>query len=280
MAIGTSMPELMITVTSARKENVDLIIGNAIGSNFCNLLLILGIMSVINPVKIDKDTRKFHLPVAIFSALIILSMGTNMFRTNVNTIGLYSGLTLIFMFLIYFAYPIFVEIKDIMDNYKNKELGNKINVLMCIFNIIIGVVLLKFGGDFVVDNSIKIATMLNVSQTIIGMTIIAVGTAMPELITSIVATIKKDSDLAIGNLVGSCALNLFLILGIGALITPLTFSAEFNLSLILLAVATAIIWLLNFMGKKHTITRTKGFGLMCMYAMYMVYLIKIDNFIK
>jgi len=268
------MPELIITISSASRGNVDLIIGNAIGSNFCNLLFILGLMSIIMPTKMDKEAKKIHIPVAIFSALIVLLLGTNFFTQTNSIVGITGGIVLIILFIIYFSYPIFIEISDIIETYKNKEEKNTINIFVCIINIIIGILLLKFGGDFVVDNSVEIANLFGISQQIIGMTIIAVGTALPELITSIVAIIKKDSDLAVGNLIGSCALNMFLILGIGATITPLTFSKEFNLSLIILVLLTLVVWLFNFIGKKNTITRFKGFILVAMYALYMLYLIK------
>ena len=129
--------------------------------------------------------------------------------------------------MIYFLYPILVEIKDIIKTYKSskKEQAN-INIFLSIIFIVIGAILLKYGGDFVVDYSVEIANYFNISQRVIGLTIVAIGTAMPELVTSIIAIIKKDTDLAVGNLVGSCVLNLLLILGIGAVITPLEFSNQ------------------------------------------------------
>ena len=233
VALGTSMPELFITASSAKKDSYDLIIGNAIGSNFCNLLLILGIMAIMRPVKIDKDAKKIHLPIAIISTLVILFLSFFF-----NTINRTIGIILIILFFAYFSYPILTEIEDIIKAYKeNKENKNtkKINIFSSIIFIIIGIVLLKYGGDFVVDYSINIANTFNLSERLIALTIIAVGTALPELVTSIVATIKKDTDLAVGNLVGSCILNLFLIIGLGSLITPLPFSKEYNENLILLA---------------------------------------------
>ena len=268
VALGTSMPELFITVSSAKKDSYDLIIGNAIGSNFCNLLLILGIMAIMRPVKIDKDAKKIHLPIAIISTLVILFLSFFF-----NTINRTIGIILIILFFAYFSYPILTEIEDIIKAYKeNKENQNtkKINIFSSIIFIIIGIVLLKYGGDFVVDYSINIANTFNLSERLIALTIIAVGTALPELVTSIVATIKKDTDLAVGNLVGSCILNLFLIIGLGSLITPLPFSKEYNENLILLAFATFLLWIFNYIGKKDTITRFKGFILLLIYAIYFI----------
>ena len=268
VALGTSMPELFITASSAKKDSYDLIIGNAIGSNFCNLLLILGIMAIMRPVKIDKDAKKIHLPIAIISTLVILFLSFFF-----NTINRTIGIILIILFFAYFSYPILTEIEDIIKAYKeNKENKNtkKINIFSSIIFIIIGIVLLKYGGDFVVDYSINIANTFNLSERLIALTIIAVGTALPELVTSIVATIKKDTDLAVGNLVGSCILNLFLIIGLGSLITPLPFSKEYNENLILLAFATFLLWIFNYIGKKDTITRFKGFILLLIYTIYFI----------
>ena len=268
VALGTSMPELFITASSAKKDSYDLIIENAIGSNFCNLLLILGIMAIMRPVKIDKDAKKIHLPIAIISTLVILFLSFFF-----NTINRTIGIILIILFFAYFSYPILTEIEDIIKAYKeNKENKNtkKINIFSSIIFIIIGIVLLKYGGDFVVDYSINIANTFNLSERLIALTIIAVGTALPELVTSIVATIKKDTDLAVGNLVGSCILNLFLIIGLGSLITPLPFSKEYNENLILLAFATFLLWIFNYIGKKDTITRFKGFILLLIYTIYFI----------
>ena len=182
------------------------------------------------------------------------------------------GVILLILFALYFLYPIITEINDIVTTYKQeKNLKEKqqIKLIPSIIFIIIGIVLLKYGGDFVVDYATSIAQMFNVTERVIGLTIVAIGTALPELITSIFAVIKKDSDLAVGNLVGSCVLNLFLILGAGAIITPLKYSNEFNNNLILLAISTVLIWLFNFIGKKNTITRIKGATLLLIFTAYM-----------
>lgn len=273
VALGTSAPELIITVTSAFSGNTDLIIGNAIGSNLCNLLFILGLMAIIRPVLIDEDAKKIHIPIAFLSVLVILFIEISHISSNPSFIGRVDGIILVILFLAYFTYPIFSEIKDIRKAYKenkNEESTKNIKIFVQIIFIIIGIVLLKFGGDFVVDYSTEIAQALGISERVIGLTIVAIGTAMPELITSIIAVIRKDTDLAVGNLVGSCVLNLLLILGVGAIITPLEFSNEFTQNLILLAISTLILWIFNFIGKKNTITRFKGFILLIIFTFYMV----------
>ena len=273
VALGTSAPELIITVTSAFSGNTDLIIGNAIGSNLCNLLFILGLMAIIRPIFIDEDAKKIHIPIAFLSVLVILFIEISHISSNPSFIGRVDGIILVILFLAYFTYPIFSEIRDIRKAYKenmNEESTKNIKIFVQIIFIIIGIVLLKFGGDFVVDYSTEIAQALGISERVIGLTIVAIGTAMPELITSIIAVIRKDTDLAVGNLVGSCVLNLLLILGVGAIITPLEFSNEFTQNLILLAISTLILWIFNFIGKKNTITRFKGFILLIIFTFYMV----------
>lgn len=273
VALGTSAPELIITITSAQAGATDLIIGNAIGSNLCNILFILGLMAIIRPVVIDDEAKKLHIPIALFAAIVILIMELSSLSSSSAFIDRIDGILLLILFAVYFTYPIFTEIKDIAKSYKEDKIsGNskKINVFLSIIFIVIGVVLLKYGGDFVVDNATLIAEHFNISERVIGLTIVAIGTAMPELITSIIAVIRKDTDLAVGNLVGSCVLNLFLILGVGAVITPLEFSSKFNQNLILLCISTFILWIFNFIGKKNTITRFKGFVLLLIFSLYMV----------
>ena len=273
VAIGTSAPELIITITSAQNSMSDLIIGNAIGSNLCNILLILGLMGIISPVKIEKEARNFHIPVAIISTILILLMGLGILGNNTSFINWKEGIFLLILFVVYFSYPIVKEFEDILisikNNSDNAEL-KKINPFLCFIFIVLGIILLKYGGDLVVDYSTIIAETLNISERVIGLTIVAIGTALPELVTSIVSIIKKDTDLAVGNIIGSCVLNLLLILGIGAIITPLEFTPEFIQNLILLCFSTFLLFIFNYIGKKNTITRFKGFVLLSIFIIYMI----------
>ena len=281
VAIGTSAPELIITITSTQSSSTDLIIGNAIGSNLCNLLFILGLMAVIRPVKIDKEARNFHIPIAFLASTVILLMGLGILGNSTQYINQIEGFFLIILFIVYFSYPIIKEFEDIVNSYKKEKLERqnssnknskkkKINIPFSLLLIVVGVFLLKYGGDFVVDSATNIALYFNISERVIGLTVVAIGTALPELVTSIFAVIRKDTDIAVGNLVGSCVLNLFLILGIGAMITPLEFTPDFIQNLILLCSMTLVLWLFNFMGKRDTITRPKGLVLLGVFALYMV----------
>ena len=266
------MPELMITITSAGKGATDLILGNAIGSNLCNLLLILGITAMLRPIELDKDVKTIHLPVAYISTMAILVMGLGLFGSDFGVINRYDGIILIALYFIYFLYTIIIEIKDIKKKKKENTRGEekqKFNIFFSIIYIIIGIILLKFGGDLVVEQSSILATIFGISERIIGLTIVAIGTALPEMITSVIAVIKKEGGLAVGNLIGSCILNSFLIIGTGALITPLTFSKEFNENLLLLAASILFIWISCFIGKKNTITRYKAGVLLVTFTLYL-----------
>lgn len=238
----------------------------------CNLLLILGLMAVLRPIKVEKEAKRVHIPVSFFVTLLVLLMGIGVFYGEKGIINKVDGIILIILSIIYFIYPIITEIRDIVETYK-KEKDNKvgnIKIWKAVLFVILGIVLLKYGGDFVVDYSIQIARMLKISERVIGLTIVAIGTALPELVTSIFAVIKKDTDLAVGNLVGSCVLNLLLILGIGALITPLTVSNEFIQNLIILLGTNILIWLFNFIGRKDYISRIQGIILVAVFGAYII----------
>lgn len=270
VAIGTSMPELIITITSAQKGATDLIIGNAIGSNLCNLLFIMSIMAILRPVKFDKETIFIHMPVALISTVAVLGLGIGILGSPNNLISRTDGIILVSLYLLYFIYPIITEVRGIDKSMKGKNRVKFKEILLSIFFIILGVIGLKFGGDLVVDTATDIAIKYGISERVIGLTIVATGTALPELITSIMAVIEKDEDLATGNLIGSCILNAFLILGVGAIIIPLSFSFEFINNLILLAVSIILIWIFCFIGKKHTLTRYKAIPLLIIFIIYMI----------
>lgn len=281
VAIGTSMPEIIITITSAMQGKTEFILGNVIGGTLCNLLLILGIISIIKPIKIDKETKKIHLPMAICASIILFIMSFSILSEKTNIISSKEGIILIFVCILYLLYPIKIEIKDILETYRKKKIEKQIEInynkqketkanIISILSILIGIVFLKIGGDLVVNSSEAIAKTYNISQTIVGLTIIAIGTALPELVTAIIATIKKETDLAIGNLVGSSILNLLLISGIGAIISPLIFNVQLKSNLIFVIFSIILIWILTFVGKKSEITRAKGIIFLFLYAIYII----------
>lgn len=273
VSIGTSIPELIITIKSAFKGSTDLILGNAIGSNLCNLLLILGIMGLIKPIYIQEETKKFHIPIAFFATTFILII--SILKEN-RVINSFLGVILIILFIAYIIYPILLDKKRIAKEYKkakeNKDINNR-NIFFQLFIILLGLILLKQGGDLVVNRATIIAENYGLSERVIGLTIVAIGTALPELITSIVSTISNNTDIGIGNLIGSSMVNFFLILGIGATIVPIKISEKFIENLFLLTFANILIWSFCYIPKKNIITRIKAFSLVGIFAIYLINLL-------
>ena len=270
VSIGTSIPELIITIKSAFKGSTDLILGNAIGSNLCNLLLILGIMGLIKPIYIQEETKKFHIPIAFFATTFILII--SILKEN-RVINSFLGVILIILFIAYIIYPILLDKKRIAKEYKkakeNKVLNNG-NIFFQLFIILLGLIQ---GGDLVVNRATIIAENYGLSERVIGLTIVAIGTALPELITSIVSTISNNTDIGIGNLIGSSMVNFFLILGIGATIVPIKISEKFIENLFLLTFANILIWSFCYIPKKNIITRIKAFSLVGIFAIYLINLL-------
>lgn len=278
VAVGTSLPEIFITITSSAEGHSDLIIGNAIGSCICNFLLVIGISSIIRPVKFDKRIVNKHLPIGIAAMILLLFLGnTNKVADN-HIITRGQGVILLFCTLAYIIFTIYEEraIKDkkideeIIKDVESKE--EKSIFKIAIF-LIVGILGLKFGSDFVVNNSISIATKLGLSEKFIGMTIVAIGTALPEIITGIIAGRKNETDLLIGNLTGSNILNLCLLIGLGAVINPLTFISDFNRSIIVLIVITYFLQWIARKNKKNELNRKVGIFMMIIYFIYMICMI-------
>lgn len=274
VALGTSLPELVVTIISSGSGNPDILVGNVIGSNICNLLLILGVIGIIKPIKFEKSTIKQNLPLLIFINVLVLIISLGLFLSDKLLFTRLDGIILLIIALIYFLYPIIQHIKtkksseDLEDIISNNN--NKNTITQSIIYIILGGFALKYGGDFVVDSATSIATMLNIPQRIISLTIVALGTSIPELITSIVAIIKHDDDLAEGNIIGSCIINFCLILGLGATISNLPLTPTYIEDLILLLASTIIIWLYGLGNKDHTLTGGNGLVLLIIYLIYLV----------
>lgn len=273
VAVGTSLPEIFITITSAIEGHSDLIIGNAIGSSICNFLLVIGMTSLVKPVKFDKRIIKVHLPISFITTILLLFLANTDKLGEAQTITRMQGMVLILYTAVYIIYTIYEEKKlknekideEIIKEVKSKE-TNSISTI--IVYMILGIVGLKVGSDLVVDNAIWIATILGLSEKFIGMTIVAVGTALPEMITGILAARKDETDLLLGNITGSNILNLCLLIGIGAIINPLTFASDFNSSMIILLIITICLQLVVMINKKSELNRKIGFFLIIAYIIY------------
>ncbi len=273
VAVGTSLPEIFITITSAIDGHSDLIIGNAIGSCICNFLLVIGITSLIRPVKFNKRIIKVHLPIGIVAMLLLLFLGNTNKIGEAHVIYRWQGIVLLLFTVLYIIYTIYEEnkIKDQkMDEEILKEVREKENypVGTIIIYMILGILGLKFGSDFVVDNSVIIASKLGLSERFIGMTIVAAGTALPEIITGIISAKRNETDLLLGNISGSNILNLCFLVGLGAAINPLIFATDFNESILILIAVTMFLQLIATFNPKNVLNRKWGFLLIIVYIIY------------
>ena len=273
VAIGTSLPEIFITITSSIEGHSDLIIGNAIGSCICNFLLVMGISALVRPVKFDKRIVKRHIPIGIITMCLLLFLGNTQKLGEAQTITRGQGIILLLFTLAYIIYTIYEEKKiknEKIDEeiIKDVEAREKNSIIIIIIYMILGIIGLKFGSDFVVDNSIIIAKNFGLSENFIGMTIIAVGTALPEIMTGIIAAKRDETDLLLGNITGSNILNLCLLIGLGAVINPLIFSTDFNASIIFLIVITIALLLIATINKRSELDKKRGILLIIMHIVY------------
>lgn len=270
VSIGTSMPELFVSTSSAIQGASDISIGNVIGSNICNLLLILGISSVIHPVKFQKETKLIENPMSIILTIIFLIM------CNINQdINRIEGIILLILFVAFLTYTVIMGKKSQDEGILEISLedAKKISVVKNVVLIILGIIGLKIGGDLVVENAKLVAIALNISEKIIGLTIVAIGTSLPELVTSVTAAIKGDSDIAIGNIVGSNIFNILLIIGLSAIITPIKYNISYNFEMIILFIAMILMLIFPFIKPKDEMSRGNGVIFTALYIIYMMILI-------
>ncbi len=269
VSIGTSMPELFVSITSAMEGYSDMSVGNIIGSNICNLLLILGLSSIIRPVTFKKQTKLLENPMSIIFSIIFLVI------CNINDdINRTEGIFLIILFVLFLIYTIAIALRSQRNKTILKlEETKKISFIKNVMLIILGITILKLGGDFVVYNAKMVAITLKVSEKVIGLTIVAIGTSLPELVTSITAAIKGDSDIAIGNIVGSNIFNMLLIIGVAALITPIKYNVTYNLQMVVLFIGMILMLIYPFIKPKNQLTRWKGLIFVLLYIAYMIELI-------
>ena len=264
VAIGTSMPELMVSLTASLKGASDMSIGNIVGSNIANLFFILGICSLIKPLRFQKDTEYFQNFITIFAVLILFYFGNN----NLNyIITRQEGFILVLLAVLFILY----NINSAKNNFLEFNDEKNISILKSIFAIILGIFALKIGGDVVVKYASKNATLLGISEKIISVTIIAFATSLPELITSVNACIKGDVDMAIGNIIGSQIFNIFLIIGTSAIFSPIKYSIIYNFDICFLLLGCILFAIFPFIPKKHYMTRFEGAFFSISYIFYLAY---------
>ena len=270
VAFGTSLPEMIVNVFSCIKGSPGLAIGNIIGSNTMNILLILGVSSMIYPIDVSRISIRRDIPVGFIATLAITLMANDFFRDTSGTINWVEGLVLLAMGAGY-LWLTFKKSSENLESSDDSETQQELPWGKTILELVIGIIGLYIGGELVSNNAQKLALSWGMSESTVGLTVVATATSLPELITSIVAALKKNSAIAIGNVLGSNILNIFMVLGVSSLIIPLPFDTKMNYQLLILFAANAIMLTTVFTGKGRMISRFEGFILTLGYVGFMLF---------
>lgn len=265
VAMGTSLPECAVSVTASLGNNNTLAVSNAVGSNTFNLMVVCGMCALFAPLLVKPETLKKEFPFSAVCALLLLIFGfTGMKLERLE------GVIMLVIFAIYLLWMVISAKRARAASAGEEEDYKILPVWKCVVFIAGGAVAIKFGGDFVVNGASTIAAGFGLSQTLIGLTVVALGTSLPELVTSIVAARKNEVDMAVGNVVGSNIFNILLVLGVASAISPIGFLMDNVIDIIILIVMSAIVWL--FAWSKKCIVRKEGIIMLVLYVTYMVYI--------
>ena len=264
VAMGTSMPEAAVSIAAALKGSADITIGNVLGSNILNIFLILGLTAFVTKVAVGESTIKYEIPFVILVTVVLAILGM-----TGGEITFAEGISLWIFFLGY----LFYLLRMAMDNKEETEESSEeeASLLQLLFYIAVGIVLIVWGSNVSVDAASEIARMFGLSERMIGLTIVAFGTSLPELVTSVAAATKGKADIAIGNIVGSNIFNILFVVGTTALVTPVAFASNFIIDSVVSAAAAGL--LLLFVAKKKHLDRKDGVMFLICYAIYFVYLL-------
>ena len=272
VAFGTSAPELVVNIFAAINKNSDIALGNILGSNIFNILGILGISAIISPLAVKTNTTWIEIPLCLLAAVVIFVLGNDILIDNssFSFISRIDGIILLMFFLIFLSYNIKLTLKnDSIEEIEVKDYSLAISLLL----LFLGFTLLILGGKMVVDSSSQFARKMGISERVIALTIVSIGTSLPELMTSIVAVKKKNVDLAIGNVVGSNIFNIFFILGLSAILSPLpVLSATFYDALLNIFVSI-LLFVFIFTGKGRRLERWEGIIFIITYSVYLYFLL-------
>lgn len=272
VAFGTSMPEMIVSVFAGLQGNTDIAIANVLGSNIANILLILGVAAFIFPLQVKRGTVWKEIPFSLLAIMVVALMANDAFFEG----GLFSGLTRIDGLILLSFFAIFLYYTFGIGKTKGSEKETTVkkrNLFWSIVLIVLGVVGLAVGGKIIVDSAVAIAIGLGVSQAVIGLTIVAIGTSLPELATSAIAAFKKNADIAVGNVVGSNIFNLFLVLGVSSTISPLPFSALLTRDVAVTLGATILLFMFMFIGKRRLLERWQGATFVVLYISYIILIV-------
>lgn len=274
VSFGTSAPELIVNLIASINGNSEIVLGNILGSNIANILLILGISAIIYPLSAQRNTFAKEIPFSILASFAVLVMSVGIFDSGfvLSTLDRSDGIILLLFFCI-FMYYIFSIAKSDNENNSETDPISKINIWNSYGYSLLGLIILVLGGKIIVDSAVNLASSFGLSESVIGLTIVAVGTSLPELATSAVAAYKKQSDIAIGNVVGSNIFNIFWILGLSVLIRPVP--VEWNLvsDAFVTLVASLVLLSSLLIGKKRIVERWQGVFMILCYIIYLSYLV-------
>jgi len=278
VSMGTSLPELLVSLFAALKGSSDIAIGNVVGSNIVNILFILGLSALIGRLTVQRNTTYIEIPIALGTALLLTLMGVLSADSVTQTIrmGRIQGVILLILFGLFLLYMLWVTRQS-----RNKEVITESSqespsrpILFLTGMLVAGIALLAWGADLCVKNAILIARAWGASETLIGLTLVAAGTSLPELFTSVVATLRKESDLAIGNVVGSNIFNILFILGVSGIIHPINYSVDMIVDLWVMSATSLLLFVLVFLGKRHSLGRFEGIVFILAYSAYIYFLIQ------
>lgn len=261
VAMGTSAPEAAVSITAAVKGNADITIGNIVGSNILNILIILGISSVITPLMISKSTIFREVPFMIIITLLLLWQGMN------GIVGHFEGIILLLIFLAYLGYLFWMAKKG---NDAGERVSKKRRLWQAVLGTVAGLIMIVAGSNVAVDAASTIARILGMSERFIGLTIVALGTSLPELVTSVSAARKGNADIAIGNIVGSNIFNILFVVGVSAVITPIPFSSGFYMDTIVAVIAGAFLLICSMRNRK--LNRPSGIAMLIGYILYFIFI--------
>lgn len=266
VAFGTSAPELVVNVFASFDGHAEIAFGNILGSNLFNILMVLGIAGVVKPIAVKRNTVRKEIPFMLIGTIFVFGLSNN-FSLSGSILSFWDGVLLIMGLVVFQIYVLTIAKEQYLDvDIKLYSIPKSVMLL------ILGIAGLLIGGEMVVNNAVKIAKLLNMSENFIGLTLVALGTSLPELVTSVVAVVRGHSDIAIGNVVGSNIFNLFLVLGVSSMIHPLNYDPSLNPDFSFLIVVTFFLLLTMFTGKKHKIDRWEAIIFLILYGGY-IYLI-------
>ena len=263
VAMGTSAPEAAVSITAATAGSADITVGNVVGSNIMNVLVILGLASAIIPIAVGKSTLKIDIPFMIAISAIFLLLGWD------GTITRIDGLVLIALFAGYIGYMIWEAIHSNEDGDEIKDMP----IWKLLLSTVIGMALIIFGADVAVDAATKLAQIFGMSERFIGLTVVALGTSLPELFTSVTAARKGNADIAIGNIVGSNIFNILFVVGLSSMVINVPFAANFRIDMLVAIASCVFVWLAALKNKK--LARWAGFTMLLGYVGYFVYLLMV-----